>query len=70
VELVEITRLTWENTAISASWVRKLLAQSDITTIRQLVPPATCHYLEQLLAMRAGKSAERAMATANQTGEQ
>ena len=70
VALVEIPRLTWQNTAISASWVRKLLAQSDINTIRQLVPPATCQYLENLLAVRAGKSAGRAMATANQTGEQ
>ncbi len=70
IALVEIPRLTWENTAISASWVRKLLVQSDISTIRQLVPSATCHYLENLLAVRAGKSADRAMATANQTGEQ
>ena len=55
ISLVEIERLKYHNTAISASWVRKLLAQGDGETIRKLVPPATCHYLQRLLAQRAKK---------------
>ncbi|EEQ12201.1 [Citrate [pro-3S]-lyase] ligase [Yersinia mollaretii ATCC 43969] len=57
ISLVEIERLKYHNTAISASWVRKLLAQGDAETIRKLVPPATCHYLQRLLAQRAQKTA-------------
>lgn len=57
ISLVEIERLKYHNTAISASWVRKLLAQGDSETIRKLVPPATCHYLQRLLTQRAQKAA-------------
>ncbi len=56
ISLVEIERLKYHNTAISASWVRKLLAQGDGETIRKLVPPATCQYLQRLLAQRAQKA--------------
>lgn len=53
IELVEIERLKYGATAISASWVRKLLAQGDKDTISKLVPAATCHYLQRLLAQPA-----------------
>ncbi|WP_145557744.1 [citrate (pro-3S)-lyase] ligase [Yersinia aldovae] len=54
--LVEIERLKYHNTPISASWVRKLLAQGDGDTISKLVPQATGEYLQQLLAQRPKKA--------------
>ncbi|WP_158784729.1 [citrate (pro-3S)-lyase] ligase [Pantoea sp. BAV 3049] len=52
VELVEIERLKYNGTPISASWVRKLLPAGDIQAIAPLVPEATKHFLECLLAKR------------------
>ncbi|MGE9549731.1 [citrate (pro-3S)-lyase] ligase [Erwinia amylovora] len=52
VELVEIERLKYNGIPISASWVRKLLPAGDIQAIAPLVPEATKHYLECLLAKR------------------
>ncbi|AJJ11393.1 [citrate (pro-3S)-lyase] ligase [Yersinia rohdei] len=57
ISLVEIERLKYHGTAISASWVRKLLVQGEGETLRKLVPTATYHYLQRLLAQRAPKAA-------------
>lgn len=45
IELVEIERLQHEGTAVSASWVRRLLSKGQIDTISHLVPECTYQYL-------------------------
>lgn len=45
VELVEIERIQYEGTAISASWVRRLLAKKQMDIISHLVPECTYNYL-------------------------
>ncbi|AJI94087.1 [citrate (pro-3S)-lyase] ligase [Yersinia ruckeri] len=69
ITLVEIERLKYDNTAISASWVRKLLAQGDRETIGKLVPAATREYLQRLLAQRPRTSANVVKESAFQLGE-
>ncbi|MGG5415498.1 [citrate (pro-3S)-lyase] ligase [Edwardsiella tarda] len=55
IHLVEVARLTYHNTPISASWVRKLLVRKDLPAITPLVPEATRAYLARLIAsMPAG----------------
>jgi len=49
IALVEIERLCFEGTPISASQVRKLLAKKNLTTIAPLVPEATLSYLQNML---------------------
>lgn len=51
IQLVEIERLQYQGTAISASWVRRLLVKKEWATIAQLVPEATCAYLQQMIAV-------------------
>lgn len=55
IALVEIERLQYQGTAISASWVRKLMVAGDIHAIAPLVPEATEQYLRRLLAQRRVK---------------
>ncbi len=50
IERVEIERLKYKGTPVSASWVRKLLPAGNMQAISPLVPEATQHYLERLLA--------------------
>ncbi|VFS45426.1 [citrate (pro-3S)-lyase] ligase [Budvicia aquatica] len=45
IELVEIERTQYEGTAISASWVRRLLAKKQMDVISHLVPDCTYNYL-------------------------
>ncbi|GHV83227.1 [Citrate [pro-3S]-lyase] ligase [Spirochaetia bacterium] len=52
IEVVEIERLETGGKAVSASWVRELLAEGKMAEIRDLVPPATYEYL----LTRNGKS--------------
>lgn len=47
IELVEIERLQHEGTAISASWVRRLLAKKQMDVIVDLVPECTYNYLKK-----------------------
>lgn len=47
IELVEIERLRFQDTPISASLVRKLLVKKDLATIASLVPSATFQYLQR-----------------------
>ncbi|MFG1172803.1 [citrate (pro-3S)-lyase] ligase [Erwiniaceae bacterium CAU 1747] len=49
IEMVEIARLQYQGNAISASWVRQLLVKKQAELIRQLVPPSTFDYLQQML---------------------
>jgi len=49
IALVEIERVQYMGKAISASWVRQLLVKKEMTTLEQLVPPATRRYLQQML---------------------
>ena len=49
IELVEIARLCFEETPISASQVRKLLVKKDLAAIAPLVPEATLNYLQNML---------------------
>lgn len=46
IELIEIPRLECDGQPISASRVRALLAQGDLTSIQPLVPPTTYAYLK------------------------
>ncbi|EKT66365.1 [citrate (pro-3S)-lyase] ligase [Providencia alcalifaciens] len=50
IELVEFPRTVIDGTAVSASQVRKLLAKKDLAAIKPIVPPATYHYLQDMLA--------------------
>lgn len=68
IELVEIERLQHQGTAISASWVRKLLIAGEIAAIKPLVPEATERYLQHLLAQRRVKTAAQEFESA-QSGE-
>lgn len=52
VELVEVERLRHQGTAISASWVRKLLARGDLSAISPLVPEGTLRYLQRWVVPR------------------
>lgn len=49
ITLVEIERLRFEGTPISASWVRKLLVKKEWPAIAPLVPEATLRYLQDML---------------------
>lgn len=49
----EIVRLEKKGNAVSASRVRKAMEQGDMSTIRQLVPPATLPYIIAHLATQA-----------------
>lgn len=63
IQLIEIERLQYQGAAISASWVRRLLVKKDLATIAQLVPEATCNYLQKMIA------ANKASLCASMTGE-
>lgn len=52
VNLIEIQRLNYQGTPISASRVRKLLPSGDMQAIAPLVPEATENYLRRLVAKR------------------
>ncbi|AMO79839.1 MAG: [citrate (pro-3S)-lyase] ligase [Enterobacterales bacterium] len=69
IELVEIERLQYHDTAISASWVRKLLVQKDLPAIAPLVPEATRAYLQRLLVPRSENVTDRPQESALVTGE-
>lgn len=69
IELVEIERLRYHGTAISASWVRKLLVQKDLPAITPLVPEATRAYLQRLLVPRSENVTDRPQESALATGE-
>lgn len=47
VELVEISRLQWHGTPVSASRVRRLLQQNRFTEVAPLVPDTTLRYLKR-----------------------
>ena len=51
IELLEIPRLTREDTPISASAVRAALAQKDATTLEKLLPETTVRYLREQLSL-------------------
>jgi [citrate (pro-3S)-lyase] ligase len=44
--VIEVPRATVEGIPISASEVRRRLAQQDFSKLRELVPPTTFNYLE------------------------
>lgn len=69
IELVEIERLCYQETPISASLVRKLLVKKDLTAIAPLVPPATLHYLQQMAERPANGATVRQKPPALVTGE-
>ncbi|CAM6250287.1 [citrate (pro-3S)-lyase] ligase [Citrobacter sedlakii] len=69
IELVEIERLCYQETPISASLVRKLLVKKDLTAIAPLVPPATLHYLQQMAERPANGATVRQKTPALVTGE-
>lgn len=52
IELVEIARLRFGNTPISASLVRKLLVKKEFGTIASLVPPDTLAWLKAFSTSR------------------
>ncbi|UNH43622.1 [citrate (pro-3S)-lyase] ligase [Moellerella wisconsensis] len=52
IELVELQRMVYNGTAISASQVRRLLAKKDLAAIKPIVPEATYQYLQKLVASR------------------
>ena len=68
IALVEIERLQYQGTAISASWVRKLLAAGDFHAAAPLVPPDTLYYLQDLQTQRRAKAAPHPFESA-QSGE-
>ena len=45
IELVEIQRKEMEETPISASFVRKCMAEKDYETIKKIVPQSTYDYI-------------------------
>ncbi|EHS89023.1 TPA: [citrate (pro-3S)-lyase] ligase [Klebsiella oxytoca] len=47
VELVEISRLQWQGTPVSASRVRRLLQQNRLSEVAPLVPDTTLRYLKR-----------------------
>lgn len=47
LELVEISRLQWQGTPVSASRVRRLLQQNRLTEVAPLVPDTTLRYLKR-----------------------
>ncbi|MDF7667367.1 [citrate (pro-3S)-lyase] ligase [Orbaceae bacterium ESL0727] len=49
IELVEIERIKEDEMIISASLVRKYLAQKEYEKVKQLVPPSTWDYLQKAL---------------------
>lgn len=49
IELVEVERLCFRETPISASWVRKLLVKKDFQAIVPLVPAVTLTYLQNMV---------------------
>ena len=69
LELGEIERLQYHDTAISASWVRKLLVQKDLPAIAPWVPEATRAYLQRLLVPRSENVTDRPQESALVTGE-
>lgn len=69
IDLVEIERLQYQGTAISASWVRKLLAAGDFHAAAPLVPKDTLYYLQDLQAQRRAKPVPQEFESA-QSGEQ
>ncbi len=69
IDLVEIERLQYQGTAISASWVRKLLAAGDFHAAAPLVPKDTLYYLQDLQAQRRAKPIPQDFESA-QSGEQ
>ncbi|AVJ18411.1 [citrate (pro-3S)-lyase] ligase [Serratia sp. MYb239] len=68
IQLVEIERLQYQGTAISASWVRKLLAAGDFHAAAPLVPEDTLYYLQDLQARRQSNAASPEFESA-QSGE-
>lgn len=69
IALVEIERLCFQETPISASWVRKLLVKHDLTAIAPLVPDATLRYLQGMDERHPGSAAARQKSPALATGE-
>lgn len=53
IALIEIPRLLWHGVPISASRVRQLLRQQDLSAIAPLVPEATQRYLQRRLNIAA-----------------
>lgn len=69
ITLVEIERLCFQETPISASWVRKLLVKHDLTAIAPLVPDATLRYLQGMVERHPGSAAARQKSPVLATGE-
>ncbi len=59
IELVEIERLCFQETPISASWVRKLLVKKDFAAIAPLVPATTLSYLQNMAGVCQPAAATR-----------
>ncbi|WP_342755497.1 [citrate (pro-3S)-lyase] ligase [Pantoea sp. MBD-2R] len=59
IELVEIERLCFQETPISASWVRKLLVKKDFSAIAPLVPAVTLGYLQNMVGTHQTGAATR-----------
>lgn len=70
IALVEIERLQYQGTAISASWVRKLLAAGDFHAAAPLVPPDTLYYLQDLQTQRRAKAAPHPLSPHNQVNDE
>ncbi|WP_272689962.1 [citrate (pro-3S)-lyase] ligase [Providencia sp. PROV152] len=69
IELVESPRMVYDGTAVSASQVRRLLAKKDLAAIKPIVPEATYHYLENMLASRSPSASHRIENSELVTGE-
>ncbi|MTH44875.1 [citrate (pro-3S)-lyase] ligase [Intestinirhabdus alba] len=69
IELVEIERLRFQETPISASLVRKLLVKKDLPAIAPLVPEATLHYLQTMTERSPAAATARQKSPALVTGE-
>ncbi|MCL2891833.1 [citrate (pro-3S)-lyase] ligase [Brenneria tiliae] len=68
IVVMEIERLCYHGTPISASGVRKLLVKKDIKAIAPLVPRATRDYLQRMLAANAA-AASSSKKTVLESGE-
>lgn len=69
VTLVEIERLCFGETPVSASLVRKLLVKKDFESIAPLVPEATLSYLQNMFRRRTQDAPDPQKNTALITGE-
>ncbi|EMN3918270.1 [citrate (pro-3S)-lyase] ligase [Citrobacter farmeri] len=69
IELVEIERLCFQETPISASLVRKLLVKKDLMAIASLVPSATLQYLQSMPERAPAPATVRQKTPALVTGE-